>query len=596
LNQTSIKEDRPIPSINYNLIPTKAPGTLFSSIAGGDSTLNIRWLTSQDPAYFAVLNRPIGDITVRQAVIAKAVDAIELSLGNQARYPFITQPKVGSGTSAIDLPSQWIWDFHASLPKKWENLRLAKIKRLSGENGTTSGYDGVLRLIFTASTENTSTEVAIFSADYDIGSFLSYQLVRLSVVDSTEESMPISASESETVAGFLTFRTLDTSMLDVTTFLDLVAPPANPTDNDNDGVYDVPSVYEIVDSTPGSSTIVDDFSVTAISHGTGLMTDSAFNTIPPLDSDVLSWVQAFNYPFDSDANRTSVNGIVIPNGLFAEFDILAPTGDQPTGDTSGLYYPVWINRIEKVDSTGSQLRMYFATYNVTDVESGGSPNTEPVEFGTLDLLSSYTANEIVDIVPINNLQLETGADAADFNQQFGRGHVKLSSLWDRTTSFVDDFFDAFDVIVDDPADTEYSQGSTRLSSFSVSRSSKYIPTIGQSRALRGSTSRRTIPLSPSVDNMYVTELDQGLGNQIDLEAQDGINPIAAIDRFGNSGSLVHKMVRLVIDADSLGDDPDFYDNEVLPRLTILLGRAPQFGDYWYNGTRFMIFNGSTWQG
>jgi hypothetical protein len=556
----------------------------------------VRWLTATDPAFFEVLNRPHADITVRQLVLAKAVDALELSLGNQSRFPFVIQPQVASGTTSIDVPMQWLWDFHASMPKKWENLRLAKIKRISGENSSTSGYDGWLRLIFTANIEGSSTEVAIFSADYQIESVLTYQLVRLIVVDSTEESTPISISEQETVAGFMTFRTLDTTLTNIAAFLDLVAPPSDTTDSNNDGYFDSPAVYEIVDSVPGGVAIADDFSTTTLSHGTGLMTDSSFNSIPPLDSDIQSWIQAFNYPFDADANLTSTEGIQIPTGLFSEFDICAPAGDQPTGDSSGLFYPVWIPRVERVDTGGTQLRFYFATYNVTDSEAGGSPSTTPIEFASLDLLQSYTADEIVEIIPIENLQLEVGSDAANFIQHFGRGHVKLSSLWDRTTSTVDDFFDAFDVIVDDPADTTYSMGSTRVSSFGVSRVPKYVPTIGESRALRGSSARRTIALNPGEDNRYVTELDQGLGNQIDLEAQSGIDPSVNIDRYGYSGALVHKMVKLVINADGLGDDATFYDNEVLPRLTILLGRIPQFGDFWYNGTRLMFFNGDTWQG
>jgi hypothetical protein len=535
-------------------------------------------------------------LAVRQLVIAKSVDTLNLSLGNRANFPFVIQPQVASGTTAVDIPPQWIWDFHASMPRKWENLRLAKIKRISGQNGATVGYSGWLRLIFTASVEGSSNEVSIFSADYQIDSVLTYQLVRLSIVGSIEEATAISPSESETVAGFLTFRTLDTTLTNVVDFLDLVAPPSDTTDSDSDGYFDSPATYELVDSVPGGASISDDFSTTAMSHGTGLMSDSTFNTIPPLDSDIQSWIQAFNYPFDADANLTSITGITIPVGLFNEFDIVAPAGDQPTGDTSGLFYPVWISRIERVDTSGTQLRFYFATYNVTDVETGGAPSTTPVEFATLDLLQSYAANEIVEIIPIDNLLLQTGADAADFIQGFGRGHVKLSSLWDRTTSTVDDFFDEFDVIADDPADTEFSQGSTRIGPFGLSRVPKYSPTIGQSRALRGSSARRTIPLNPSEDNRYVTEADQGVGNQIDLESQSGITPNASIDRYGYSGSLAHKIVKLVINADALGDDASFYDDEVLPRLTILLGRSPQFGDFWYNGTRLMFFNGDTWQG
>ena len=70
----------------------------------------------------------------------------------------------------------------------------------------------------------------------------------------------------------------------------------------------------------------------------------------------------------------------------------------------------------------------------------------------------------------DDLLLVTGSDSTDFEQHFGRGHVVLSSLWDKTTNEVDDFFDDFDLIVDSPPDTDYSQAATRLSSFGISLS------------------------------------------------------------------------------------------------------------------------------
>ena len=114
--------------------------------------------------------------------------------------------------------------------------------------------------------------------------------------------------------------------------------------------------------------------------------------------------------------------------------------------------------------------------------------------------------------------------------------------------------------------------------------------------MNGSTSRRTTPISPSYDNRFVCEQDQGLGNQVDLEAVPGVVPNAAIDRYGFSGSLTHKIIKLVVDADQLGNDSTFYDTQLLPRLRALLGRDPQFGDFWYNGTRLMFNNGDSWQG
>ena len=131
------------------MVPTKTPGTLFSSLTT-DDTLNIRWLVSADPVMYEVLNRPIADVALRQLVIAKAVDTLQLRLGHQVLFPYVVQPRLSSNVTEVDVPIGLIWDIHASLPKKWEKLRLAKIKRLSGANSDTDGYTGTLRLIFTA--------------------------------------------------------------------------------------------------------------------------------------------------------------------------------------------------------------------------------------------------------------------------------------------------------------------------------------------------------------------------------------------------------------------------------------------------------------
>lgn len=507
-----------------------------------------------------------------------------MTLGNQTLYPFLIQPKVASGTTSIEIPQQWIWDFHASLPKKWENLRLAKIKRISGENALTGEYTGFLRLIFTANVLDSSAEVSIFSADYHINSALSYQPLRLVVLDSSEESIVIDQGEAETVAGNLIFRTLDTELEANQSFFDLVAP-VDLTDLNNDGYYDNPAVYEIVDSVAGGGSITGDYSLSVLSHGTGLLTDSAWNLIPELDSDIQSWIASFNYPFDSEANRRSEDGIVIPSGLFREFNIVAPASDEPDSSSDGRSYPVWISRIQRVSSTSNQLRFYFATYAVTEI-----PSTVPVEFATLDLFSSYVAGQIVEITPYDNLFMKVGVDAASWQQGFGRGHVVLSSLWGTTTTEVADFFDAFDSLISVEFDTIYPKASTRISSFGANRVPKYIPTYGQSQALVGSSG------TPSDANRYITEADQGTGDTVDLEAQPGISSNSAIDRYGYTGALAHRVVKLIINSTNLGDSANFYDTHILPRLRILLGRDPIFGDFWYNGTRLMFFNGDTWQG
>lgn len=529
-------------------------------------------------------------------VLAKAVDYLQLAIGKENLFPFLVAPIVSSGSGYEELPPKWIWDFHASLPKKWENLRLAKIKRISGENSTTNGYTGHLRLIFTANIQNSSVEVAVFYVDYKIDSPLTYQYLRLQVIDSTEETVVIDPGESETVTGFVTFRTLDTNDELVADFLNLLLPPGNMTDSDSNGLYDSPSTYEIVDTIPGGTNVTDDFSELALSHGTGLLTDSAWNAIPQLDNDNQSWLVSFNYPFDAKASRTSTDGIVIPAGLFREFDIVAPAGDNPTGDSSGTFFPVWVSRIERIGTGSNELRFFFSTYNVTDSEIGGSPSTSAIEFATLDLVRGYQDGEIVEIVPSENLKLITGGSATNFGQHFGRGHVVLSTLWNKLTSDIDNFFDSFDSIINSPIDTEFSKSSTRISSFGISRVPKYVPTVGESRALAGSTARLSNPIYPSDANRYITEQDQGLGNQVDLEAVSGITPNASIDKYGYTGALAHRCVKLTVAADSLGDNPATYNNDVLPRLRVLLGRDPKFGDFWYNGTRLMFYNGDSWQG
>lgn len=584
-----------MPTINPSLVPTISPGNLFTALTT-DNTLSIRWLVVNDPVHAEVLNRPLADIALRQLILAKALDTLNASLGHQAIFPFIIQPKIAGVSSAgdVDVPLNWIWDIHLSLPKKWENLRLAKIKRISGTNTGSGTFTGKLRLIFTATQENSSVETAVLMADYVIDSTLTYQLVRALPITSLEESVAIDPGEIETVTGFLIFRTMDVTDITNENFLNVVMPPVDGTDTNNDGLFDDPAIYEIIDSVPNDPS--GDFSTSAVSHGTGMLTDSAWNAIPPLDTDIQSWINSFNYPFDSTANRISTSGVVIPLGLFREFDIVAPAGDQPTGDTTGLFYPVWISRIERIGDTANQLRFFFATFNVTDIETGGSPSLTPIEFATLDLTRDMPTGEIVSILPLNNLQLQTGTEADLFNQHFGRGHVILSSIWGETSTEVDDFFDEFSLISDVPPDIEFSQSSTRVSSFGISRVPKYTPTIGQAQALIGSTARRFAPIHPSFDNRYVTEQDQGQGDKIDLESQPGILPHIAIERFGCNGSLCHRIVKLIIDSTKVPTgDNTFYEQQVRPRLRILLGRPEIFGDIWFNGTRFMIFNGDTWQ-
>lgn len=539
----------------------------------------------------------MADITVRQLVIAKAVDNLQYRLGSQTLFPFIIQPKVASGEMQTDVPIGWIWDITLSMPSKWENVRLARILRESGVNSSTAGYSGVIRVLFTANLAGTVTETYILKADYNINSDLTYQVVRLeAATDDDVPGLAINPNEAQTVTGFITFRTMDTDLEVNRAFLDLVAPSEVTAE-----MSLIPAIYDIVDSPGASTTIVDDFSPVPVTHGTGMLTESAYTLIPQLDSNIDTWLGTFNYPFDSNVSRMSADGIVIPKNIFKELSILAPAGDEPTGDTSGLNYPVWVSKVELIGVSQNILRFYFSTYNVTDSD----PSQTPIVIGILDIPRDSNYNDIIEIHSTGNLLLENGTDAASFNQQFGRGHVSLASVWNSPTTTIDDFFSSFLTLpITNNYGTIFSSSSTRISSFGVSRISKYSPTMGQAEALRGSTATgttglhkyRTNPVNPSDSNRFVTEADQGTGVQIDLEGFQGITPIPAIERYGYTGSLAHRVVRLIVNTTELGSDPNIYVNQVEPRLKILLGRDPIFGDFWYNGTRLFFYNGDTWVG
>lgn len=576
-------------TINPNLIPNKQPGTLFNSFTGGDQSLNVRYITPLDPAYYEILNRPMKDIEVRQLVMAKAVDGLQNAYGSQFYFPFLVQPRVSSGTVELDVPIEWIWDMHMSIPENWGSVRLAKIKRISGQNGT-GGYDGVLRLIFTATYVGSTSEVAILYADYNISNELTYQLSRLQPVLPGEETVVLNADDRNRFSGLITFSTLDIADNRIQDFFDLLAPPTNQTTNTS-GYYINPAVYEISDSVAGGTSITGDFDFNQISHGTGFLTDSALNNIPNQVVSSQGLLDSLNYPFATDASLQSLDGIIIPAGLFSEFNICAPAGDEPTGDASGTYFPVWINRIQRFGTGNNQLRLFFATYNVTDSD----PSTTAVEFAILDLLSNADSGDILPIVPYNNLRNVTGTNASLANQHFGRGHVKLSDLWGSTNTTVYDFFNDM-ASLGSVDTTSFTKSATRLAPMAIDRVPKYIPSVGESRALAGTTSRRVPAIPPSDTNRYVTEEDQGLGQKIDLETTGNLTPNVAIDRYGYSSTLVHKTVKLCIDNTKINNsDPSFYNNNVLPRLRILFGRDPIFGDEWFEGTRFLRFNGDSWQ-
>lgn len=586
-------------AINPALVPTIAPGSIFSNFSTATS-LNIRWYTATDPVYYEVLNRPLADITLRQLILAKAVDNLNLQLGHQTLYPFVVQPQITiGGTSFADVPLAWIWDINTSLPTKWSNLRLAKIIRLSGSNGieTSGTYTGIIRLLFTASEDGSEAETSIFYADYEIDSDLTYQRSRLTVVTTADEVDAIIAAESETVAGSITFRTLDQSEEITQAFYNFIDPPGGSSDDvDSNGHYVTPTEYQVVSSLAGTADITGDFSLSGLSHGTGLLSDSALSPIPSLDSDIQSWITATNYPFAVTATLGSIGtySVTIPGGLFREFNIIAPGGDGPDDDTTGQYFPVWVNRIVNVST--DQMTLYFATHNTTN-----NPTTETVEFASLDLLRSMVTGQVVAIVPTDDLQLNSDSGSL-FQQGFGIGHVALSSLWSGSSTAVDDFFDSVAALPGSPGEAAFLQSSTRVSSYGISRIPKYSPTKGQAQALAGSSSRLDIPVYPSEDNLFITEADQGLGNTIDFNAVDGITSTTSIDRYGYTGSLARRIVTLCLDynlipADTSTDGGSFYDEHILPRLTVLLGRSPIAFDGWFDGTRIKYYTPSgTWLG
>jgi hypothetical protein len=570
-------------TINPSLVPTISPGALFSRFTE-DANINIRWFVANDPVVYSVLNRPIADLALRQLILAKTLDQLNLRIGHMALYPYLIQPKLISGTTTYDVPLSMIWDMHVSHPAKWEKLRLARVKRISGsDSGTETEHTGKVRFVFSGQQENSTTEVALFQADMVIDSPLQYQVVRIEVPTSSQEATAVDSGEAGTINGFIIFRTVDQDDPIVDAFLSAVAPPiAGPTDTNGD--YTSPTSYEIQDSQSGGTDVVDDFDFEVLAHGTGLLLVTATNHIPDLNSDVQTLLNALNYPYDVDATRasTSPSGFTIPKGLFREFNLIAPSNDEPTGDTSGSNYPVWVSRVVREDVNANQLTFYFSTYGVMEVAS-----TVPIEFAKLTLNRTDEVGTVVKIEAIANLFDITDATSSNWYQGFGNGHVVLSSLWSGTSSTKDDFFDSFLAVIDDPAEVVFTKASTRLSSFGLSRVPKTIPTVGQSNALKGS---RAGVSEPSDVNRYIVEEDQGIGDQIDFATHTSLpsskRENSDIERYGYTGSLAHRIVVLVVNSSGTSHD---YDSDILPRLRILLGRDPIAFDQWWDGTRIKTF-------
>jgi len=582
-----------MPTINPSVVPTITPGNIFERLTE-DNTLNVQWLTALDPCYYEALNRPMADITLRQLIIAKALDDINLRISHQALFPFLITAKIATGSGDLELPTSWIWDMHVSLPKKWEYIRLAKIKRISGSNTAGSSSDeltGILRFIFSGQESGSTTETYLFYADYQIDSVFTYQYKYIQPVSSDEETVVIDAGELETIGGQVVFRTLDTTDSSYNVFLKALAPPSNTSDSNGDGIYDSPAVYEMKATPPGGITQPDDFLAGSLNHGTGILVSSAVNSVPSTDSDFNTWLSSNNYPFRIGATRTSIQGITIPSALFREFSIVAPAFDEETGDTSLQNHPVYVSRIERLDDLATQLKFYFTTHTITP---DGTP--DEVEFATLTLHKDWAAGRIVNIEPNDDLLSQTGSDQINFRQGFGMGHVVLSTVWGSSSDEVDNFFESFLAILDVSASTTYVKSSSILSSYGICRVPAYTPTKGQWEALSGSSARRDTPLNPSDSNRFITESDEGLGDAVDFRTlagfPDDLRENEDFEPIAYKATSIHKLVKLVINSD--GDNHD-YNTDILPRLRCLFGRDPVFGDEWYNGTYFMRYNGDAWQ-
>jgi hypothetical protein len=574
------------PVISPSVIPFIPAGSLFNRLTT-DTTFNVRWITEADPVFYEVQNRPCADLDVQLLIVAKAVDNVGLRMSHNYLFPFLIVPKLNSGSLGhIELPAAWIWDLHVSLPQKWEYVRLAKIKRLNGVNGgSAGGYTGQLRLIFTAQIKGSITEVAVFRADFTIDSVLDYQISRIVVPATGEEPVTVAASETSTIDGFIEFRSLDDTDPTVRTMYDAL-PPGGGSGSSGE------MTLEIVDGgAPGGSADEQSYSAANFAHGTGLLTSSAYNLIPVLDSNPNIWLESFNYPFRIGASRQSMtpasSPITIPKAIFSEFDICAPVSDQPTGDTSGAFCPVWVNRIERMDGAADSIKFIFATFNITlDQQS-----TVPVEFAELTLSRSGTPGTVVEIKEVSDLLMATGTSASLAMQGFGRGHAVLSDKWGGSTSEIDDFFDAFIPITDSPPAAIYTDEATHLSALAVSRSPRNIPNDGQYEALLGTSARRVTPIVPSDANRFVTEQDSGIGDQVDFSAATSPLPPAKrdnpdINRYGYKGGLVSPLITLVINSAGTVHN---YDDDILPRLIAILGRPPQHGDRWLDGTRIKTF-------
>ncbi len=253
-----------MPTFNASLIPTFVAGTVFDRFLN-DQSINIRWLTANDPVFFEAVNRPIADVLLRQLIIAKTLDTLNSRIGYSALFPFLLTPQISRGVLVTTVPTRLFWDMKVTLSDRWSNLRLARVTRVSGSN--TGSYTGTIRFLFSADdAESTNAETGLFFVDYAIDSGLTYQIVNTQTASGGVTS-PLPDSNGESFSGTVVFKTADSTDITFSTFYDFVAPGS--------------TKYEVVD-TEGSEAEI--FDALPFTHGKGLLVPAAYNLTPSAGS------------------------------------------------------------------------------------------------------------------------------------------------------------------------------------------------------------------------------------------------------------------------------------------------------------------------
>lgn len=253
-----------MPKINANYIPYIAPTTLFDRLAN-DNAISVRWLDRRDPLFFETLNRPTADLAVRQLIIAKAIDRINLCIAFRAMFPFMLQPHMNGS----NIPMGWIHDMHVTIPEDFSNLRLSRIHRVDGHNAGSmcnpgesyDDYTGHIRLVFSADWVEGGYK-DLFTVTYCIDETVTYQRSRVDIVTDSSSGLytPCDDVYWNAINGQVTFRTLDQTQADIRNFYNNLPPI---TGGVNVGLIG-DSIEETVDEN-------------VIDNGSGLLTDLAYN-------------------------------------------------------------------------------------------------------------------------------------------------------------------------------------------------------------------------------------------------------------------------------------------------------------------------------